>query len=158
MFNLCICIFIKKYCLCLLCSDSHKGYCVLFSDEDDFYDRTKKKKPSTQKGTESQTVETVDSLLEKRDKVLKEIEEKNVQLSAEKNKMETETVPEVASGDSLDAYMTGLSSTLGNSTVLFYPSIQVYFVDDLKKFSFYSCQCKTKLLRSSKSCLLSSQN
>lgn len=82
------------------------------SDEDDFYDRTKKKKPSTQKGTESQTVETVDSLLEKRDKVLKEIEEKNEQLSAEKNKMETETVPEVASGDSLDAYMTGLSSTL----------------------------------------------
>ncbi|KAF2602135.1 hypothetical protein F2Q70_00027306 [Brassica cretica] len=82
------------------------------SDEDDFYDRTKKKKPSTQKGTESQTVETVDSLLEKRDKVLKEIEEKNEQLSAEKNKMETETVPEVSSGDSLDAYMTGLSSTL----------------------------------------------
>ncbi|KAG2307503.1 hypothetical protein Bca4012_083476 [Brassica carinata] len=82
------------------------------SDEDDFYDRTNKKKPSTQKGSESQTVETVDSLLEKRDKVLKEIEEKNEQLSAEKNKMETETVPEVASGDSLDAYMTGLSSTL----------------------------------------------
>ncbi|KAF2568647.1 hypothetical protein F2Q68_00026846 [Brassica cretica] len=82
------------------------------SDEDDFYDRTKKKKPSTQKGTESQTVETVDSLLEKRDKVLKEVEEKNGQLSAEKNKMETETVPEVSSGDSLDAYMTGLSSTL----------------------------------------------
>ncbi|CAH8391516.1 unnamed protein product [Eruca vesicaria subsp. sativa] len=81
------------------------------SDEDDFYDRTKKK-PSTQKGSESQTVETVDSLLEKRDKVLKEIEEKNEQLSAEKNKMETETVPEVSSGDSLDAYMTGLSSTI----------------------------------------------
>lgn len=81
------------------------------SDEDDFYDRTKKK-PSTQKGSESQTVETVDSLLEKRDKVLKEIEEKNEQLSAEKNKMETEIVPEVTSGDSLDAYMTGLSSTL----------------------------------------------
>lgn len=81
------------------------------SDEDDFYDRTKKK-PSTQKGSESQTVETVDSLLEKRDKVLKEIEEKNEQLSAEKNKMETETVPEATSGDSLDAYMTGLSSTL----------------------------------------------
>ncbi|KAJ0230810.1 Kanadaptin-like protein [Hirschfeldia incana] len=82
------------------------------SDEDDFYDRTTKKKPSTQKGSESQTVETVDSLLEKRGKVLKEIEEKNEQLSAEKNKMETETVPEVSSGDSLDAYMTGLSSTL----------------------------------------------
>ncbi|CAH2079784.1 unnamed protein product [Thlaspi arvense] len=81
------------------------------SDEDDFYDRTKKK-PSTKKGSESQTVETVDSLLEKRDKFVKEVEEKNEQLSAEKNKMETETVAEVASGDSLDAYMTGLSSTL----------------------------------------------
>ncbi|ESQ47146.1 hypothetical protein EUTSA_v10027659mg [Eutrema salsugineum] len=81
------------------------------SDEDDFYDRTKKK-PSTKKGSESQTVETVDSLLEKRDKVLKEIEEKNKQLSAEKNKMETETVAENASGDALDAYMTGLSTTL----------------------------------------------
>ncbi|CAA7055528.1 unnamed protein product [Microthlaspi erraticum] len=81
------------------------------SDEDDFYDRTKKK-PLTQKGSESQTVETVDSLLEKRDKVLKEIEEKNEQLSAEKNKMEIETVAEVESGDSLDAYMTGLSTSL----------------------------------------------
>uniref|UniRef100_A0A1J3GNL3 Kanadaptin n=1 Tax=Noccaea caerulescens TaxID=107243 RepID=A0A1J3GNL3_NOCCA len=81
------------------------------SDDDDFYDRTKKK-PSIQKGSESQTVETVDSLLEKRDKVLKDIEEKNEQLLAEKNKMETETVAEGESGDSLDAYMTGLSTTL----------------------------------------------
>lgn len=105
---------------------------LLFSDEDDFYDRTKKK-PSTQKGSESQTVETVDSLLEKRDKVLKEIEEKNEQLSAEKNKMETETVPEATSGDSLDAYMTGLSSTLGNSKVPFYPFIQEHFVNDTNK-------------------------
>ncbi|KAL1194348.1 phosphatase 1 regulatory inhibitor subunit PPP1R8-like protein [Cardamine amara subsp. amara] len=83
----------------------------LSSDEDDFYDRTKKK-PSTQKGSESQTVETVDSLLDKRDNVLKEIEAKNEQLSAEKNKMETENVTDVATGDSLDAYMTGLSTTL----------------------------------------------
>ncbi|KFK33222.1 hypothetical protein AALP_AA6G346500, partial [Arabis alpina] len=82
------------------------------SDEDDFYDRTKKKR-STQKGGENQTVETVDSLVDKRDKILKEIEEKNEQLSAEKNKMETENVTEVASGDDpLDAYMTGLSSTI----------------------------------------------
>ncbi|EOA16100.1 hypothetical protein CARUB_v10004232mg [Capsella rubella] len=86
----------------------------LSSDEDDFYDRTKKK-PSAQKGSENQTVETVDSLLDKRDNVLKEIEEKNEQLLTEKNKMEIEKVTEVASGDSLDAldaYMTGLSTTL----------------------------------------------
>ncbi|CAN8275933.1 unnamed protein product [Cochlearia groenlandica] len=82
----------------------------LSSGEDDFYDRTKKKR--TQKGGENQTVETVDSLLGKRDSVLKEIEEVNERLSAEKNKMDTENVTEVASGDSLDAYMTGLSSTL----------------------------------------------
>ncbi|CAE6205960.1 unnamed protein product [Arabidopsis arenosa] len=86
----------------------------LSSDEDDFYDRTKKK-PSTQKGSENQTVETVDSLLDKRDNVLKEIEAKNEQLLTEKNKMEIENVTEVASADSLDAldaYMTGLSTTL----------------------------------------------
>lgn len=76
-------------------------------------------------------METVDSLLEKRDKVLKEIEEKNEQLSSEKNKMETETLPEVASGDSLDAYMTGLSSTLGIPTVPFYPFIQEIFLNDI---------------------------
>lgn len=48
---------------------------------------------------------------------MKEIEEKNEQLLTEKNKMETENVTEVASVDSLDAldaYMTGLSTTLGN--------------------------------------------
>lgn len=102
--------------MCLLFSDSHRVNHVLFSDEDDFYDRTKKK-PSTQKGSENQTVETVDSLLDKRDNVLKEIEAKNEQLLTEKNKMEIENVTEVASADSLDAldaYMTGLSTTLGN--------------------------------------------
>ena len=140
-----------------MCSDSHKGYCVLFSDEDDFYDRTKKKKPSTQKGTESQTVETVDSLLEKRDKVLKEVEEKNEQLSAEKNKMETETVPEVSSGDSLDAYMTGLSSTLGNATVPFYPSIYENFVNNINKvfLLFSSVQDKTAQIQQELSTLQS---
>jgi hypothetical protein len=86
----------------------------LSSDEDDFYDRTQKK-PSTKKGSENQTVETVDSLVDKRDNVLKEIEAKNEQLLTEKSKMETENVTEVTSGDSLDAldaYMTGLSTTL----------------------------------------------
>lgn len=107
--------------MCLLFSDSHRENYVLFSDEDDFYDRTKKK-PSTLKGSENQTVETVDSLLDKRDNVLKEIEAMNEQLLTEKNKMEIENVTEVASADSLDAldaYMTGLSTTLGNLLLFF---------------------------------------
>jgi hypothetical protein len=94
----------------------------LSSDEDDFYDRTQKK-PSTKKGSENQTVETVDSLVDKRDNVLKEIEAKNEQLLTEKSKMETENVTEVTSGDSLDAldaYMTGLSTTLGNLLFFFF--------------------------------------
>lgn len=103
-------------------SDSHKENYVIFSDEDDFYDRTQKK-PSTKKGSENQTVETVDSLVDKRDNVLKEIEAKNEQLLTEKSKMETENVTEVTSGDSLDAldaYMTGLSTTLGNLLFFFF--------------------------------------
>lgn len=156
-----------NYSLCLLCSNSHRKN-FLFSDEDDFYDRTKKK-PSTQKGSENQNVETVDSLLDKRDNVLKEIEAKNEQLLTEKNKMETENVTEVASGDSLDAldaYMTGLSTTLGN-LLLFCVFLLLYLCfsslfgktfDDLKEFSFYWCQCKIKPPRSSKSCLVFSQS
>lgn len=157
------------YPLCS-CESLARVHCVLIftrdvvffcSDDDDFYDRTKKK-PSTQKGSESQTVETVDSLLEKRDKVLKDIEEKNDQLSAEKNKMETETVTEVESGDSLDAYMTGLSTTLGNFynfVLLCFQLIKFTSRNVLRRFfSFYWCQCKIKLPRSSKSYLLFSQN
>ncbi|XP_010528438.1 PREDICTED: kanadaptin [Tarenaya hassleriana] len=90
----------------------------LSSDEDEFYDRTKKK-PSAQKGSEGQTVETVDSLLDKRDNVMKAIEEKKELIVVEKNRMEKEkTVSEAEPGDSLDAYMTGLSSQLVQDTTV----------------------------------------
>ncbi|PIA63314.1 hypothetical protein AQUCO_00200973v1 [Aquilegia coerulea] len=79
------------------------------SDDDEFYDRTKK--PATQKAGENQSIETADSLLDKKDAIMKEMENKRT-LIDEKNK----TVPEIESGtedgDPLDAYMTGLSSQI----------------------------------------------
>ncbi|MCL7023940.1 hypothetical protein MKW94_027477 [Papaver nudicaule] len=82
------------------------------SDEDDFYDRTKKKKP-IQKAGESKSVETADTLLDKKDAIISEMESKTSLLLSEKNKV---LIPEVEqtmeSGDALDAYMTGLSSQL----------------------------------------------
>ncbi|GLU10866.1 hypothetical protein SLE2022_276460 [Rubroshorea leprosula] len=81
------------------------------SDDDEFYDRTKKK-PFIQKGGESQSVETADTLLDKRDAFMKEIEEKKQLLSTEKNRIASENAVETDSGDALDTYMSGLSSQL----------------------------------------------
>ncbi|KAJ8751752.1 hypothetical protein K2173_025932 [Erythroxylum novogranatense] len=78
------------------------------SDDDEFYDRTKK--PTIKQGGEPQSIETADTLLDKRDTILKEMEDKRELLSIEKRKMPTETGPEA--GDALDAYMSGLSSQL----------------------------------------------
>ncbi|KAF5748898.1 kanadaptin [Tripterygium wilfordii] len=80
------------------------------SDEDEFYDRTKKR-PKKKIG-ESQSVETADTLLEKRDDIMREMEDKKELLLAEKNKMASETSEETEAGDVLDAYMSGLSSQL----------------------------------------------
>ncbi|KAL5974413.1 hypothetical protein ACLOJK_031078 [Asimina triloba] len=83
----------------------------VLSDDDDFYDRTKKKKPSKQKNGEK-SIETADTLLDKKEAISKEIDEKNKLLLMEK----TKTIPDIEggseSGDVLDAYMTGLSSQL----------------------------------------------
>ncbi|GMI69027.1 hypothetical protein like AT5G38840 [Hibiscus trionum] len=81
------------------------------SDDDDFYDRTKKK-PTVQKVGETQSIETADSLLDKRDVITKEIEDKKELLLSEKNKMASEIGLETEAGDALDAYMSGLSSQL----------------------------------------------
>ncbi|KAK3212302.1 hypothetical protein Dsin_017008 [Dipteronia sinensis] len=81
------------------------------SDDDEFYDRTKKK-PLTQNAGENQIVETADTLLDKRDALMKEIEDKEESLEREKNKMASETAVENEAGDALDAYMSGLSSQL----------------------------------------------
>ncbi|WCJ25475.1 SMAD/FHA domain-containing protein [Euphorbia peplus] len=80
------------------------------SDEDEFYDRTKK--PPVQKASENQLVETADSLLDKRDAILNQMEEKKKLLLMEKTKVESETPEEPEAGDALDAYMSGLSSQL----------------------------------------------
>ncbi|KAL5739464.1 hypothetical protein ACOSQ2_028644 [Xanthoceras sorbifolium] len=80
------------------------------SDDDEFYDRTKK--PLTQKAGETQIVETVDTLLDKRDAIMKEIEDKKESIERERNKMASETAVENEAGDALDAYMSGLSSQL----------------------------------------------
>ncbi|KAJ0495008.1 putative transcription factor interactor and regulator FHA-SMAD family [Helianthus annuus] len=82
------------------------------SDEDDFYDRTKKK-PSKQKGTDGKSsVETADSLIEKKDAINKQIEEKKKLLADEKNKVVPTNDDVAETGDELDAFMSGLSSQL----------------------------------------------
>ncbi|KAJ6707567.1 KANADAPTIN [Salix viminalis] len=80
------------------------------SDDDEFYDRTKK--PSVQKAGENQSVETADTLLDKRDAIMKQMEEKKEVLLIEKSKMASETAVENVAGDALDTYMSGLSSQL----------------------------------------------
>ncbi|KAK1438944.1 hypothetical protein QVD17_04757 [Tagetes erecta] len=81
------------------------------SDEDDFYDRTRKK-PSKQKGADGKSVETADSLIEKKDTINKQIEEKRKLLDEEKNKVVPSNDDAAETGDELDAFMSGLSSQL----------------------------------------------
>ncbi|CAN0876162.1 hypothetical protein LINGRAHAP2_LOCUS11140 [Linum grandiflorum] len=80
------------------------------SDDDDFYDRTKK--PIKKKAGETQSVETADSLLDKRDAIMKEMQEKKDLFLLENNKITSETDAEPEAADELDAYMSGLSSQL----------------------------------------------
>ncbi|KAJ1435408.1 Kanadaptin [Sesbania bispinosa] len=83
-----------------------------FSDDDDeFYDRTKKM-PSHQKPGDNQSIETADTLLDKRDAIVKEMNDKKELLTIEKNKMLSENITQDEVDDSLDAYMSGLSSQL----------------------------------------------
>lgn len=84
---------------------------VLFSDDDEYYDRSKKKANVPNTG-QSQAVETADTLLDKRDTIRKQIEEKKELLLNEKKKMESDSAAETDAGDALDAYMSGLSSQL----------------------------------------------
>ncbi|KAK7295560.1 hypothetical protein RJT34_18470 [Clitoria ternatea] len=84
-----------------------------FSDNDDeFYDRTKRK-PSHQKPGNNQSIETADTLLDKRDAITKEMDEKKELLVIEKKRiLESDSATKDEVGDSLDAYMSGLSSQL----------------------------------------------
>jgi hypothetical protein len=83
----------------------------LVSDDDEFYDRTKRK--SSQNAGESQSIETADTLLDKKDAIMKKMEDKKELLSIEKNRIASETAVETEVGDALDAFMSGLSSQLG---------------------------------------------
>ncbi|KAG0467600.1 hypothetical protein HPP92_019180 [Vanilla planifolia] len=82
----------------------------VLSEDDEFYDRTKKK-ISAKKSGEVQSVETADTLLDKIDAISSEIEEKRKLLAEEKDKVSsTEKVNQ--GEDDLDAFMSGLSSQL----------------------------------------------
>lgn len=85
----------------------------LSDDDDEFYDRTKRKSSHLKPG-DNPSVETADTLLDKRDVITKEMNEKKELLMIEKNKMlsKSESAPQDEVGDALDAYMSGLSSQL----------------------------------------------
>ncbi|KAF8723741.1 hypothetical protein HU200_021713 [Digitaria exilis] len=80
----------------------------VLSDDDEFYDRTKKK--FSQKSNGQQSVETADSLLEKKDSITSDIENKKKLLEEETHKLAQSSIADL--GDDLDAYMSGLSSQL----------------------------------------------
>ncbi|PPS19060.1 hypothetical protein GOBAR_AA01519 [Gossypium barbadense] len=69
------------------------------------------------KGGPDDDEEDFSSLLDKRDAITKEIEDKKELLLTEKNKMASDTGLETEAGDALDAYMSGLSSQLLDRTV-----------------------------------------
>lgn len=79
------------------------------SDDDEFYDRTQKS--SKPKSGENQSVETADSLLDKKDALIKQIEDKEKSLLDEDKPAEMNEVSEA--GDALDAYMSAVSTQLG---------------------------------------------
>ncbi|KAG5624101.1 hypothetical protein H5410_009319 [Solanum commersonii] len=78
------------------------------SEEDEFYDRTQK--PSKNKDGKNQSIETADSLLDKKDAIVREMEDKRKLFLDEKDCTGQEST--VEAGDELDAYMSGLSSQL----------------------------------------------
>ncbi|KAK9116383.1 hypothetical protein Sjap_015330 [Stephania japonica] len=82
----------------------------ILSDDDDFYDRTKKVLPSQKVGA-SQVIETAETLLEKKDAIMTEMEKKRNLLKKEKAVV-PEKEKESVTGDSLDSYMIGLSSQI----------------------------------------------
>ncbi|KAA8530487.1 hypothetical protein F0562_005196 [Nyssa sinensis] len=97
--------------------DDEEEYCEVLKlhyyflcDDDEFYDRTRKK-PSNQKASDNQSIETADSLLDKKDTIIKEMEEKK-KLLLDEDRMVSENGVVMEAGDALDAYMSGLSSQL----------------------------------------------
>uniref|UniRef100_M8B027 Uncharacterized protein n=1 Tax=Aegilops tauschii TaxID=37682 RepID=M8B027_AEGTA len=85
----------------------------VISDDDEFFDRTKKKSSNPQSSGQ-QSVETADSLLDKKDFINNDIEGKKKLLEEEKIKLAQRDNADL--GDDLDAYMSGLSSQLDGCT------------------------------------------
>ncbi|KAJ0986792.1 hypothetical protein J5N97_005148 [Dioscorea zingiberensis] len=80
------------------------------SDDDEFYDRTKKKS-SVQKSSE-QSVETADTLIDKKESIINQMKEKKALLDQEQQKLVLNSESNPEGGDDLDAYMSGISSQL----------------------------------------------
>lgn len=84
------------------------------SDDDEFYDRTHKSSKNT--SGVNQAVETADSLLDKKNALTKQIEDKQKLLQEEDKPVEVNEVAEA--GDALDAYMSTVSSQLGKIIII----------------------------------------
>lgn len=82
------------------------------SDDDEFYDRTKKG-AREKKEEKQQMVETAETLLEKKENLAREIEDTRVALQAEEpNNQKQNSEGNLESDDPLDAFMTGVSSQI----------------------------------------------
>lgn len=99
------------------------------SDDDEFYDRTQKS--TKHKNAENKSVETADSLLDKKDALIKQIEDKERLLHDDGKPAESNEIAEA--GDALDAYMSSVSSQLGKLIHVFLFSYILLFI------SFIQC-------------------
>lgn len=120
-----------------VCLKSSFVFGIIFSD-DEFYDRTNKRKQRSNKAETTQVVETAETLLEKRDVLAKEMDVVSAELEAEKAKSSTKEESNITSEsiDPLDAFMSTVSTKIGMSFVLeraflhdsFRPRMLMHFV------------------------------
>lgn len=91
----------------------------IYLSDDDFYDRTNKRKQKAKKGEAVQVVETAETLLEKRDVIAQEMDVVSSELKAEEAKSISEEESSIASEsiDPLDAFMSSVSTNIGMSVV-----------------------------------------
>lgn len=61
------------------------------------------------------SVETADTLLDKKEQILRDIEERIIMLQKEKTRTMSEAVNKIEKEDALDVFMTDLSSELGEN-------------------------------------------
>lgn len=84
------------------------------ASDDEFYDRTNKRKQRSNKAETTQVVETAETLLEKRDVLAKEMDVVSAELEAEKAKSSTKEESNITSEsiDPLDAFMSTVSTKI----------------------------------------------